>query len=106
MWYRIRISGEASEAASEQTTFLEKMSQWNVGHTADLSERGVPTTTDEAVIYSASDADDTVWHLNDVALGMYRVVGGMRPVEAQVDEVPPEWRRVLSLRTAVFREQT
>jgi len=47
-----------------------------------------------------------VWHLNDVALDVYREVGGGREVEDVVDRLPPGRLQGLLLRSAVSVGET
>jgi len=87
-WHRIRLGSGAFESASEQQYFVNLISDWIEKRSAALSQLGVSLRTEQAEIYSEWDGDEKVWHLNDVALNVYREVGGGREVEDVVDRLP------------------
>jgi len=102
MRHRIRFTGGALEAASEQDEFLRKMSSWAMNHAVELSRIGAPLKQERAEIYSHWESDDKVWHLNDAALKLYRAAGGTRDTEASVQSVPSARLQALLLSTSVF----
>ncbi len=89
MWHRIRLDGGSLEAASEQHELLKKISHWILQRAMAVANTGVPMKKSEAEIFSHWDGDDKVWHLNDTALTVYHAIGGIRPIEATVESVPP-----------------
>jgi len=103
MWHRIRLTGGPRQAGSEQDRVLRKIHSWAALNGAvELSKFGRPLRHEDAEIYSYWDGDDKVWHLNDVALKVYRAVGGTRNVEAAVASVPSTPGQVLLLSTKIF----
>ena len=103
MWHRIRLTGGALQAGSEQDRVLRKIHSWvTLNGAVELSKFGRPLTHEDAEIYSYWDGDDKVWHLNGAALKVYRAVGGARDVEAAVASAPSAPGRVLLLSTKIF----
>ena len=105
-WHRIRLGGGTFESAAEQQYFVSRISDWIEKRSAALSQLGVSVRTEQAEIHSEWDGDEKVWHLNDVALNVYREVGGSREVEDVVDQLPPGRLQGLLLKSAVSVGET
>jgi hypothetical protein len=90
-WYRIRIIGSALEAPLEQARMLQAISEaMAVRAIAAAAKRaaGGIVRMRPARIYTHREAGVIVWYLDDGALALYRVAGGVREPEAHLDALP------------------
>ena len=90
-WYRIRFLGSTLESAPEQAQTLEAIRTAMAGRArraaAERAAGGVVTVR-PARIYAHREDGVIVWHMDDGALALYRVVGGLREPDAHVAELP------------------
>ena len=90
-WYRIRFLGSARESPLEQARMLEVISNAMAGRARQAAAKraaGEVVTVRPARIYAHREGRVIVWHLDDGALALYRVVGGLREPDAHVAELP------------------
>ena len=100
-WYRIRFLGSTLESPLEQARMLEVISDAMAGRARRAAAKraaGGVVTVRPARIYAHREDGVIVWHLDDGALALYRVVGGLREPDAHVAALPDVdgMRRVLS----------
>jgi hypothetical protein len=100
-WYRIRFLGSALESPLEQARMLKVISEEMAGRArraAATRAAGGVVTVRPARIYAHHEDGVIVWHLDDGALALYRVMGGLREPDAHVAALPDVdgMRRVLS----------
>ena len=90
-WYRIRFLGNARESPLEQARMLKVISETMAGRArlaAAKRAAGGLVTVRPARIYAHQEEGVIVWHLDDGALALYRVVGGLREPDAHVAALP------------------
>jgi hypothetical protein len=100
-WYRIRFVGGPRGSQLEQARMLKIVGDEMAARARQAAAKraaGRVVTVRPARIYAHLDDGATVWHLDDGALALYRVVGGSREPDAHVDALPDVdgMRRVLS----------
>ena len=100
-WYRIRFVGAQNASQLEQVRMLKVIGDEMAGRARQAAAKraaGRVVTVRPARIYAHLDDGATVWHLDDGALALYRVVGGSREPDAHVDALPVAAgiRRILS----------
>ena len=100
-WYRIRLLGSVLESALEQERVLQAISA-AMGHRAIAAaarrRAGQVVPERPARIHGHRADDAVVWYLDDGALALYRVAGGLREPDAHLDALPAvdRLRRVLN----------
>lgn len=90
-WYRIRLVGSVLESALEQERTLKAMRDGMAERAkAAVGKRAAGEVVQErpARIYGHREDGAIVWYLDDGALALYRVAGGLREPEAHLDELP------------------
>lgn len=90
-WYRIRLIGSVLESALEQERTLQAMTDAMAARAkAAAGKRAAGEVVQErpARLYVEREAGVILWYLDDGALALYRVAGGLREPEAHLDELP------------------
>jgi hypothetical protein len=90
-WYRIRLVGSVLESALEQDRTLQAMTDTMATRAkAAVGKRAAGQVVQErpARLYVQREDGVIVWYLDDGALALYRVAGGLREPEAHLDELP------------------
>jgi len=90
-WYRVRLIGSVLESALEQQRMLQAISAAMAARAvAAAGKRAAGTVVQErpARIYAHRQDGVIVWYLDDGALALYRVAGGLREPEAHLDALP------------------
>jgi len=90
-WYRIRLVGSVLESALEQERTLKAMRDGMAerAKTAAGKRAAGEVVQERPVrIYTHREDGAIVWYLDDGALALYRVAGGLREPEAHLDELP------------------
>jgi hypothetical protein len=90
-WYRIRLVGSVLESALEQERTLKAMQDGMAERAkAAAGKRAAGQVVQErpARVYTRREDGAIVWYLDDGALALYRVAGGLREAEAHLDELP------------------
>ena len=90
-WYRIRLVGSAPEASLEHARMLKAISEaMAVRAIAAAAKRtaGGIVRVRPARIYTDRDAGVVVCYLDDGALALYRLAGGLREPEAHLASLP------------------
>ena len=90
-WYRIRLVGSVLESALEQDRTLQAMTDAMATRAkAAVGKRSAGQVVQErpARLYVQREDGVIVWYLDDGALALYRVAGGLREPEAHLDELP------------------
>jgi hypothetical protein len=100
-WHRIRFLGSTLESPLEQGRILEVIREEMAGRARRAAAKraaGGVVTVRPARIYAHRENEVIVWHLDDGALALYRVVGGLGEPDAHVAALPDMdgMRRVLS----------
>ena len=89
-WYRIRLIGSAQEASLEHARMLKAISKAMAVRTIAAAAKrtaGETVRVRPARIYTDRDAG-IVCYLDDGALALYRIAGGLREPEAHLDALP------------------
>ena len=100
-WYRIRLIGSVLESALEQERMLQAisdaMAQRAIGATAKRRS-GEMVQERPARIHGHRADGAVIWYLDDGALALYRVAGGLREPDAHLDALPTgdRLRRILN----------
>jgi hypothetical protein len=90
-WYRIRLVGSVLESALEQDRTLQAMTDAMATRSkAAAGKRASGQVVQErpARLYVQREDGGIVWYLDDGALALYRVAGGLREPDAHLDELP------------------
>ena len=90
-WYRIRLVGSVLESALEQDRTLQAMTDTMATRAkAAAGKRAAGQVVQErpARLYVQREDGVIVWYLDDGALALYRVAGGLREPDAHLDELP------------------
>jgi len=100
-WYRIRFLGGPLESPRESARMLKVIIEAMAGRArraAATRAAGGMVTVRPARIYAHREDEVIVWHLDDGALSLYRLVDGHREPDAHVAALPDVdgMRRVLS----------
>ena len=90
-WYRIRLVGSVLESALEQERTLQAINEAMVKRaTAAALKRRTGGVVQErpARIHGHRVDGAVVWYLDDGALALYRVAGGLREPDAHLGALP------------------
>ena len=90
-WYRIRLMGSALASPLEQERMLQAINDVMASRAkAAAGKRAAGNVVPErpARIYAHRENGVIVWYLDDGALALYRVAGGLREPEAHLDALP------------------